>query len=90
MSYCNSKSLVWVVELCKGGPLDFQTEGGLKRTAGSGIKRQLSMLKQAYPGCPGLGDGPRWFGASGREINGVKLNWVCSSLGTGSTWSSLG
>ena len=62
MSYCNSVSLAWVVELFKRGQLDCQKEGGLKRTACSGIKHQLSWLKHPDPGCPGLGDGPGGFG----------------------------
>ena len=55
MSYCNSRLLAWMVELCKRGPLDPQKGGGLKRTAGSGIKHQLSWLTYPDPGCPGLG-----------------------------------
>ena len=69
MSYCNSGSLVWMVELRKWGQLGRQKEGGLKKTAGSGIKHQLSWLKHSDPGCPGLEDGPRQFEASGGEIN---------------------
>ena len=69
MSYCNSRLLAWMVELCKRGTLDPQKRGGLKRTAGSGIKHQLSWLKHSDPGCPGLEDGPRQFEASGGEIN---------------------
>ena len=67
MSYCNGRSLAWVVELHKQGQLDCQKGGGLKKTAGSRIKHPLSWLRHLDPGCPGLRDGHGRYWASGRN-----------------------